>query len=115
VKARREAAAARLRQVRYQLTAQDYAALHVAQGGVCAICRRATGRTRALSVDHDHAAEAAGGVRASVRGLLCRPCNDLLGHVRDDPTVLLRAAGYLTDPPARRVLTHRTDDPEETP
>jgi len=37
-----------------------------AQGGVCAICRNASGQT--LHVDHDHKTGYA-------RGLLCRDCN----------------------------------------
>ena len=91
----------RLRQVRYGITPEQHEALLAHQDWLCAICRRANGRTRALSVDHDH--RAPDGAQ-SVRGLLCRPCNDLLGHVRDDATVLLRAVAYLTTPPAHRVI-----------
>lgn len=78
----------------YGLTAAQYAALKAAQGGRCALCRRATGATRNLSVDHDHAT-------GLVRGLLCRPCNDLLGHARDEIAFFERGIEYLKNPPAR--------------
>ncbi|USC18123.1 endonuclease VII domain-containing protein [Rhodococcus sp. 11-3] len=87
----------------YGLEVGEYDTLHRAQGGVCFICRRATGASRRLSVDHDHRLEHLG-MREAVRGLLCRPCNDLLGHCRDDVQMLARAIMYLNDPPARRAL-----------
>lgn len=85
----------RVRKV-YGLAQGEYGKLYLHQKGVCAICQRATGKTRALSVDHDHK-------NGLVRGLLCRPCNDLLGHLRDDPEAARRIAGYLTFPPARQL------------
>lgn len=72
---------------KYGMTVDDYEALVLAQGGVCAICNGRPGRKR-LAVDHDHATGA-------VRGLLCEACNLALGGFRDDPTLLLRAAEYL--------------------
>jgi hypothetical protein len=74
----------------------EYGRLYLFQGKVCAICRRATGATRKLSVDHDHKT-------GLVRGLLCRPCNDLLGHLRDDVATAQRIAAYLIAPPARHL------------
>jgi hypothetical protein len=90
----------------YGITAEEYWAIYRAQGGVCYICQRAKGkdeqgrgRGKMLSVDHDHKT-------GEVRGLLCGPCNkDVLGHLRDSIAALERAVTYLTDPPARRVLT----------
>jgi hypothetical protein len=82
---------------RYGIELGDYDRLYRGQSGVCAICRRATGRTRRLSVDHDHKT-------GEVRGLLCRPCNDVLGLARDDPAFFLRAIEYLANPPARAIL-----------
>lgn len=81
----------------YGITSDQYAQLYAAQGGRCFICRRATGKTRRLSVDHDHKT-------GEVRALLCRPCNDLIGHARDDVDVFVRAINHLEDPIARRVL-----------
>lgn len=77
----------------YGLMPGGYDELKRIQGGRCWICQRATGATRRLSVDHDHATD-------EVRGLLCRPCNSMLGHGRDDPEFFLRAMGYLENPPA---------------
>lgn len=72
----------------YGLAVGAYAQLYIAQGGVCAICHRATGASRALSVDHDHET-------GLVRGLLCRPCNTLVGYFRNSPEAFRRAAEYL--------------------
>lgn len=80
---------------KYGITPEDYDALLEKQGGVCALClqpervKDRTGRLRdSLSVDHDHATGA-------VRALLCHHCNTTLGHVNDDPALLLRMAAYL--------------------
>jgi hypothetical protein len=61
------------------------------QGSACAICKRTdTGvaRTKMLSIDHNH-------VTGKVRGLLCNWCNQGLGHFRDSPELLIKAAEYL--------------------
>jgi hypothetical protein len=68
----------------YDLTEQEVDAMREAQGGVCAICRTAP----AMHVDHDHGT-------GQVRGMLCFSCNAALGHFKDDPAVLRRAARYL--------------------
>ena len=81
---------------RYGLTGEEYDALYELQGGRCALCRWATGRTRRLSVDHNHKT-------GEVRGLLCRPCNNLLGHARDLIEFFHRCIDYLEDPPFARL------------
>ncbi|MFD9893342.1 endonuclease VII domain-containing protein [Amycolatopsis sp. NPDC059027] len=91
----------------YSITEAQYQALYEAQGGVCALCRRAkgTGRKR-LAVDHDHKC-CPGPVSCGecVRGLLCTSCNKgVLGHARDEVEFFERGIEYLTNPPARRVL-----------
>lgn len=85
----------------YGITSEEYEAIYKAQGGRCAICRRATGARRRLAVDHDHET-------LLVRGLLCKTCNyKILGHLRDDPEALRRAIDYLENPPAFRVIGKR--------
>lgn len=80
----------------YGITADEYRRLHGSQGGLCAICRRATGATRRLAVDHDHRT-------GEVRGLLCKSCNRyILGYARDEVAFFVRAIEYLLNPPARR-------------
>lgn len=89
----------------YGLADGDYGRVLEAQGGVCAICQRANGATRKLSVDHDHACcDGPVSCGQCVRGLICRPCNDLLGHARDDTAFFARAIQYLMNPPAKGVL-----------
>jgi hypothetical protein len=81
----------------YGIAVEAYDTMYAFQDGRCAICRRATGKTRRLSVDHDH-------VTGKVRGLLCRPCNDMLGHARDNLEFFERALEYLMNPPASIAL-----------
>ncbi|MFC4089379.1 endonuclease VII domain-containing protein [Micromonospora sp. GCM10011541] len=101
---RRDKAHAQRVEKTYGITGDEYGILLAFQGGCCAICRRAKGLSKRLAVDHDHALEAEQGSRASVRGLLCSPCNDILAHARDDPEFLRRAIDYLINPPSREVL-----------
>jgi hypothetical protein len=63
------------------------------QNGRCAICgeletTELRGKVWSLSVDHDH-------VTGQIRGLLCRRCNSMLGHVQDNPSLLEKAIAYL--------------------
>lgn len=80
----------------YGLKPGEYGAIYLAQGGRCFICQRATGASKALSVDHDHRT-------GLVRGLLCSTCNKLLGHLRDNPVTAARIHRYLVNPPAREL------------
>lgn len=73
----------------YGITLEEYEAMLLKQGGVCAICgltERVEGR--ALAVDHCHATGA-------VRGLLCSACNIALGKFEDDTERLRKAITYL--------------------
>jgi hypothetical protein len=74
----------------YNITLDDYQAVHAAQGGGCAICRttQSVGRSKRLSVDHDHET-------GIVRALLCMRCNSALGYFSENPDLLRRAATYL--------------------
>jgi hypothetical protein len=74
----------------YGITAQEFADRLAAQGGVCAICKNPDAKVRSdrLCVDHSHRT-------GEVRGLLCIPCNSLLGQANDSVTVLEQAIQYL--------------------
>jgi hypothetical protein len=73
----------------YSMSQQDYDTMLEAQEGVCAICKTLPKEGKNLCVDHDHkccppseygkAANRTCG--KCVRGLLCPPCNRLLGRV----------------------------------
>lgn len=74
---------------KYGITVEDYEQMLEEQQGVCAICRCApSGRFRRLSVDHDHKT-------GKVRGLLCDPCNRILGMVQDRVEHLDSFVAYL--------------------
>ncbi len=80
---------------KYGIGADDYDALLAAQGGKCAICgERDKGR---LCVDHHHGS-------GRVRGLLCTPCNQAIGHLRDDAERARKLVAYLDNPPADGVI-----------
>ncbi|QJD52112.1 endonuclease VII [Mycobacterium phage MA5] len=82
----------------YNITADEYWAIYEFQGGKCYGCRRANGKRKRLSVDHDHET-------GIVRGLLCTACNrNVLGHLRDDPEAFQRFIDYLDNPPAVQVI-----------
>ena len=72
---------------RYGLTVDDYQAILVAQGGVCAICRGPFTRSNG-SVDHDHET-------GRVRGILCVRCNTGIGYAQDSVDLLRAAVDYL--------------------
>jgi recombination endonuclease VII len=78
----------------YKMTGEQFRSLLAAQRFRCAICRT---KCDAWHVDHDHET-------GLVRGLLCRDCNVALGHFRDSPEALRRAAGYLESSQKARQL-----------
>ena len=80
---------------KYGLSKEQYLALLEAQNFRCKICgatgghtMRKTGKSTAPQVDHCHRT-------GRVRGLLCGPCNRILGFADDNPTILLKAIQYL--------------------
>lgn len=92
----------------YGISADEYQEIYEAQGGRCFICRRARGLKKKLSVDHCHKT-------GMVRGLLCQPCNKMLGHLRDDVETSQRIIDYLRSPPAVAVIGVRiTPDMAQT-
>ena len=90
-----ESSNARLLKINYGMTVEEYDALFILQGGVCAICgkpetafyKKASG-VRKLCVDHDHET-------GTIRGLLCGKCNIAIGLMNDDIGMLLSAIRYL--------------------
>lgn len=72
----------------YGLTRDEYEAMHEAQGGLCAICRRPQGSNRELAVDHCHDT-------GRVRGLLCWNCNSAIGLLGDTFKGIIAAVEYL--------------------
>lgn len=74
----------------YGLKKGEYARLYEFQRGRCALCRRATGESKKLAVDHCHSSGAP-------RGLLCSICNKwILGYAaRDRVSFFERCIGYL--------------------
>jgi len=81
---------------KYGMTLEDFDALLLFQGGVCAVCKRpesmksngGTGRLRRLVIDHDHET-------GKVRGLLCSGCNTGIGLLEDNAEFLEQAVEYL--------------------
>lgn len=98
---KRLAASARHVERTYGLTPAEYERLYEHQGRRCAICRRATGASKRLAVDHDHACcPGPTSCGRCVRGLLCGTCNDELAHARDSVDHFHRAIRYLREWPA---------------
>ena len=89
-------------QRKFGISLAEYGKMLVAQGGKCAICEqeeteKRDGVLKSLAVDHDHETGA-------VRGLLCSPCNQAIGKLKDDPAILRRAADYIEKHRATNVV-----------
>lgn len=75
------------KQRRFNLTPEEYYWLFSLSGDSCALCkepetmRTKSGEIRSLSIDHDHRCCTASGTSCGycIRGLLCSPCNFLVG------------------------------------
>lgn len=97
----------------FRITPEQYWDTYNFQGGKCAICMIATGRTKRLAVDHNHKCyvghDPKEGCPECIRGLLCSTCNTFVGRVRDNPEVFERGMRYLRNPPFqfRRDMTSR--------
>ena len=76
---------------KYRLTPTQWATMLADQGGRCAICLHdfdsGTPAHNAM-VDHDH-------TTGTVRALLCRRCNTMIGMAREQVEVLQAAISYL--------------------
>lgn len=75
--------------LKYGITLDEYGSLLRAQRYCCMLCGIHQGQlTYKMAVDHDHDT-------GKVRALLCRPCNQAIGLMKDDPRTAERAALYL--------------------
>lgn len=81
----------------FGLTEDQLAAMISAQGGKCAICGTdEPGGVGRWHIDHDHACcPGKGSCGGCIRGLLCNGCNVGLGHLKDNPELMRRAADYI--------------------
>ena len=79
---------------RYLINPAIYQHIMLMQGGGCALCGTVTpermSRGSGFVVDHDHST----GV---VRGILCNPCNIMLGKAKDSITTLNNAISYISE------------------
>jgi Recombination endonuclease VII len=89
----------------YGISPAEYDVLLAKQGGVCAICGKASKKT--LCVDHCHAT-------GTIRGLLCGKCNTGFGCFTDSQAAMMAAIAYLggskddrTGAAAKRALAAR--------
>lgn len=80
----------RLKQVnfkrRYKLTLEQYDLMLKNQKHKCEICKKK--QSYNLYVDHNH-------ITKSNRGLLCRNCNFLIGHAKENTQLLKLAIEYI--------------------
>ncbi len=73
----------------FGITLDDYNKMFEHQNGCCAICgTHQSELPRALAVDHCH-------TTLINRGLLCMPCNLMIGHAKDNINILKKAINYL--------------------
>jgi Autographiviridae endonuclease VII len=79
----------------YGLTVQEYQEMLERQKGCCACCGKEEstnhyGKTLPLAVDHCHKTGA-------IRGLLCRVCNQVLGHLEESPERVSALLRYIEE------------------
>jgi len=87
----------------YNLSLEEYEALYEFQGGKCYVCQWATGASKRLAVDHDHACcPTTPTCGECTRGLICSQDNQLIGRSGDSTEFFKRAIEYLEHPPYQR-------------
>lgn len=77
----------------FGINIEEYNTLLAGQNGGCAICQKPPQQNKKrLAVDHCHKTQ-------KVRGLLCSTCNQAIGLLKDDASLLQSAILYLTKKP----------------
>jgi hypothetical protein len=80
---------------KYGISLEQWDELFEKQDKRCAVCQSDNPRrTSGWALDHNHET-------GEVRGILCHPCNVVLGFIRDDPAVLFALEMYLQAPHVR--------------
>ena len=79
---------------RYKMTLEEYYSLLNDHQHKCALCSRETD----LCIDHDHKTN-------TIRGILCRTCNMMLGLAKDSEELLQKAREYLQRGEKKDLLT----------
>lgn len=97
---------------KYGLTEEDFNFAREQQKFCCWICGKhentfKRGRFEKLVVDHDHETK-------ELRGLLCDPCNNMLGRARDNIETLQKAIEYLKNPPGIPKVNKEQNEKEES-
>ena len=87
------------RYVRYGVTPDEYAEAFAEANGVCQLCSQ----EKSLVIDHCHESN-------QYRGLICRECNLMLGHAKDNIETLQKAITYLN----RNAGLSGASDPESS-
>jgi hypothetical protein len=74
----------------YGITLDDYNQMYADQDGKCAICGKPQSELKSsiLGVDHNHE-------NGQVRALLCSSCNSVLGHSKENVSILNRVIEYI--------------------
>jgi hypothetical protein len=82
---------------RYGMTVEEYDVKLASQNGVCVVCKRLPTENIPLGIDHDHNCCNSGcrSCGKCVRGLLCRNCNNALGAINDNISILENLIIYL--------------------
>lgn len=73
---------------RYGINIEDYERIWKEQSGKCPICGIDLKEVWQVDLDHCHTTN-------KVRGILCNPCNLMIGHAKDSSERLKKGAEYL--------------------
>ncbi len=76
----------------YGLTKDEWLEMLESQNNSCKICNTYSDDLGFFHTDHDHDS-------GKVRGLLCKNCNTILGHAKDNIDILNNAIKYLLENP----------------